>query len=197
MIISPGVASTALPSTVIVTTSGFVSVTSLIGALPVLDVDEELVAEHPERRDDRRRDRRAEWTDRRHVRRPLRRPLDARADVVAHVHQQVEVVHAAVAGFDAVHDLVEPGRALATGRALAAGLPGEGAHEAPRGPDHAGRVIHGDDRAGAHHRPALALDLGLVEGNVESLGPEPERRGAAGDEGLELTAVADAGAEAR
>src|SRR4051812_7125325 len=109
MIISPGLASIALPSTVIVTTSGLAGATSVIRAPPVLDVDEELVAEHPEGRDDRRRDRRPERADRRHVRRPLRRPLDAGADVVADVHQEIEVLHAAVAGFDAVHDLVEPG----------------------------------------------------------------------------------------
>src|SRR3954451_15176091 len=125
MIISPGLASTALPSTVIVIVSGFDSVVSLIRATTILDVDEELVAEHPEGGHDRRRDRRAERADRRHVGRPLRRPLDAGADVVAHVHEQLEVLHAAVAGLDAVHDLVEPRRALATGRALPARLAGE------------------------------------------------------------------------
>src|SRR5688500_10394323 len=111
MIISPGLASTALPSTVMFTTSVLLAV-SVIRARPVLDVHEELVAEHAERRHDRGRDRRAEEADRGHRRRPGERPLHAGHDVVAHVDEQVEVLHAACALLDAVHHLLEPAAAL-------------------------------------------------------------------------------------
>src|SRR5687768_10932293 len=134
MIISPGFASTTLPSTVIETVSGRVSLTSVIRAGSILDVDQELVPEHPQRRDDRRRDRRPQRADRRHVRRPLRRPLHAGADVVADVHEDVEVLHAPVAELDPLHDLVEPRRTLAAWRALPARLAGEETDEAPRRP---------------------------------------------------------------
>src|SRR5688500_18913290 len=119
MIISPGSASTTLPSTVIDTVAFCAtSLTSVIGAAAVLDVEEELVAEQTEGGHDRLRDRGPELADRLHVGRPLlRRELHARADVVADVLQHVEILHAAVAELDAAHDLVEPRRALAARRA--------------------------------------------------------------------------------
>src|SRR5688572_24666431 len=125
MIISPLRASMTLPSTVIETVSTGVSVTSVIGAGSVLDVDEELVAEHLDGRDDGHRRRRTQEADRGHrVREP-----EPGGDVVADVEQEVEVAHAAVARLDAVHDLRQPAGALAARRALPARLPLEEAHE--------------------------------------------------------------------
>ena len=66
---------------------------SLIGAAPLLDVDEELVAEHLDGRADRRRDGRAEHADGG----LLGGPGQAGGDVVAGVEQQVEVLLPAVA----------------------------------------------------------------------------------------------------
>src|SRR5688572_19288523 len=96
MIISPARASTDRPSTVIVSRSGLVDA-SAKGTRTFLDVDQELVAEHPEGGDDGRRDRGAKRADRGHVRWPARRPLNTGGDVVAHVHQEVEILDATAA----------------------------------------------------------------------------------------------------
>src|SRR6516164_2210749 len=60
---------------------------SVKGTAPFLDVHEELVAEHADTRRDGRRDGRAEHADRR----LLRRPVHPGGDVVAQVHEEVEV----------------------------------------------------------------------------------------------------------
>src|SRR3546814_3373587 len=82
-------------------------------------VGDELVLEAHDRRGDRRDRRGAERADGG----LLRRPGDPGADVVAHVEQQADVFRAAVAVEHAAHDLLEPARALAARRALAAALP--------------------------------------------------------------------------
>src|SRR5687768_18424177 len=46
----------------------------------------------------------------------------APGDVVGDVVKELQVLHAALALLDAMHDAVEPAGALAAGRALAAGL---------------------------------------------------------------------------
>src|SRR5687768_12578993 len=144
MITSPGRASTSRPSMVIFKPVVVSFAVSVKGALPVLDVDQELVAEHAEGRDIGRGYRRAQRTDRGHGGRELDRELNSRGDVVAHVHQQVEVLHAAGAVLDAVHDLLEPTAALPTRRALATGLVREEAHEAPRDAHRACRLVPDD-----------------------------------------------------
>src|SRR5438309_709203 len=123
----------AFPSTVILIGSGAKR------APAVFDVDEELVAEHLDAGDDRGGDRRAQHADRR----LLGRPAQAGRDVVADVEQQVEVGLAALAQLEAAEDLVEPAPALAARRALPARLPVKEPGDAPGGPDHAGRVVHG------------------------------------------------------
>src|SRR5437763_4096439 len=74
----------------------------------VLDVVHELVAEMLDEALHRQRGRVAERADR------------AAGNVVRHVVEEVEILHAPCAVLDAVHDAVEPARALAAGRALAA-----------------------------------------------------------------------------
>src|SRR5580658_8256453 len=116
MIISPLSACTERPSRVMVTLSG--GGLGGKGARPFLDVDQELVAEHPHPRHDGARDRRAERADRR----LLRRPRQARGNVVTGVEQQVQVGLAAPAGLDALQDLLQPPRPLPARGALPAGL---------------------------------------------------------------------------
>src|SRR3954469_11897558 len=107
---SPGLASIVTPLTVTVSVvfAGASCSVSATRTAPFLDVEEVLVAEALDRRRDRRDGGRPERADRR----LLRRPCDAGRDVVGHVEQQLEVVLAAGAGLDAVHDLLEPRRAL-------------------------------------------------------------------------------------
>src|SRR5665213_3206740 len=116
---------------------------SLIGAAPLLDVDQELVAEHGDGRADRRRDGRPEHADGR----LLGRPGHPRRDVVARVEQEVEVLLAAFAPFDPVHDPLQPSRAFTARGALTAGLAGEELGDPPGGPHGAGVVVHDDHRA--------------------------------------------------
>src|SRR5947208_1802609 len=113
MIISPGLASAARPSTVKVTTSALMSVKR---TRALLDVGEVLVSEHLDRGRDRRRDRWPQHADRRLG----RRPRQAGGDVVAHVEEQVEVGHAPTPELDPPQHLVEPPTALTARGALAA-----------------------------------------------------------------------------
>src|SRR5947209_10163914 len=197
---SPGWASIARPSTVTVRVSLAVcsvcdistAASCAVRALPVFDVDEELVAEHADGRDDRRGDGRAEDADRCLP----RRPGQTRGDVVADVEEEVEVLFPSGAALDSVHDLVDPAGALSAGGALATRLVVEETGDAPRGPHRARGVVHHDDGPGAEHGPRLP-DLVLVEGHVDLVGPEPRGRGAAGDERLQLPVVDDAAAQPR
>ncbi len=84
--------------------------------------------------------------------------------------------------------------ALPAGRALAARLPVEEAHDSPRGPHHAGGVVHRDDRARAGH--AAGRGDGLVgQRGVEVLRAQPGRGRAARDDDLQLVVVADPAAQ--
>src|ERR1700722_18217046 len=94
---------------------------SVKGTPPFLHVHQELVAEHADARRDGRRDRRSENADGG----LLRRPGHAGRDVVAQVHEEVQIFLAPVAILNSVHDPLQPARALAAGRALAARLAGE------------------------------------------------------------------------
>src|SRR5580658_951266 len=114
MIISPLLASTARPSMVRVTFGGVGF--GAIGARHVLDVGQELVAEHAHAAHDGARDRGAEGADRG----LLGGPGEAGGDVVAGVEEQVEVGLAAPPGLDALEDLFQPAGPFATRRALAA-----------------------------------------------------------------------------
>src|SRR5664279_4787283 len=122
---SPLCAVTSRPSRVNGTVSAdpscpgpWAAVCSPIGAPALLDVDEELVAEHLDGRADGGGDGRPEHADGG----LLGRPGQSGGDVVARIEEQVEVLFAAVSRLDALHDLVQPPRALPAGRALAAGL---------------------------------------------------------------------------
>src|SRR4051794_39023486 len=97
MIISPFLASTGRPSRMIVTVSSVSAMVSAIRAGAVLDVDEELVTEHADRRHDRTGNRRPEGADRRLP----RRPGQTRRDVVTDVEQEIQVRGAALALLDA------------------------------------------------------------------------------------------------
>src|SRR3546814_9814628 len=96
-----------------------------------------------------RSDRRGDRRDRRGAERAdgglLRRPGDPGADVVAHVEQQADVLRAAVAVEHAAHDLLEPARALAARRALAAALQGEEAHDPPGRLHRVGAVVSSEE----------------------------------------------------
>src|ERR1700691_6208940 len=111
---SPGAASTLRPFTEIVT----VDFTSVKGASSLVDVLDELVAEHRDRRVHRRGNRRTEHADGR----LLRRPGESRGDVVAEIEQQVEVFHAAATVFQAIHRALDPTGSFAARRALPARL---------------------------------------------------------------------------
>src|SRR5664280_639480 len=165
---------------------------SLIGAVPLLDVDQELVAEHGDGRADRGRDGRTQDADRG----LLRRPGQPGRDVVAGVEQEVEVLLAALAPLDALHDPLEPARSLAARRALPARLTGEELGDPPGRPDGAGAVVHDDDRARAQHGACLG-HLVLAEGEIDLVRAEPRGGHAAGDERLEAPPVRDAAAEDR
>src|SRR3974390_2241683 len=102
---------------------------SAIGARTLFDVDEELVTEQLDARADRRGDRGPEHADGR----LLGGPGQPGRDVVARVEQEIEVLLATVPGLDALQDPLQPARALAAWRALAAGLAREELGDPPRG----------------------------------------------------------------
>src|SRR5580704_15963615 len=141
---------------------------SAMRTAPFLDVHEEVVAKHPDPRRDRRRDGRPQDADRR----LLRRPRHPRGQVVAHVHEEVDVRLAPVTVLDAPQDLLQPSAPLTTRRALATRLAPEEAGDPPRGAHHARGVVHHDDGPRPEHRPGVA-HLVLPEGEIEVLGPEP------------------------
>ena len=100
------------------------------------------------------------FVDRRERRRDRRVREDADRHAVGHLvadaSEQVDVLGPALAVLDARQDQVQPGRPLAAGRALAAGLVGEELRQVLRGVDDAGCLVHHDDRGRAEHRAALA-----------------------------------------
>src|SRR6478736_2801717 len=102
---SPGSAEMTRPSTVSVSVV-FVSDNRRLRRREVLV---EVRSEATYDRRDRRGGRRAERADRR----LLRGPHEAGADVVGHVHQQVDVGATTLTSDDAPEDALEPGRALA------------------------------------------------------------------------------------
>src|ERR1700677_4532286 len=165
---------------------------SLIGAASLLDVDQELVGEHLDGRPDRRGDRRPEHADGG----LLGWPRQTGGDVVAGVEEEVKILLPAVAGLDALHDLLQPAGSLATGGALAARLPEEELGDPPGRPYRAGVVVHDHDRPRPEHRPGRA-HLVLTEGQVDLVRSEPRGRHASGDERLQLASVGDAAAEHR
>src|SRR6185437_10626447 len=174
---SPGLAATVRPSRLMAISSVKGSVK---GAPPLFDVDEELVSEHADGRGDRRGDGRTHHADGR----LLRGPGHAGGDVVAEIHEKVEIFLAPGAILNSVHDALEPTRALPARRALPAGLAGEELGDAPGRPDHAGGRVHDDHRAGAQHGTGRA-DLVLPEREIDLVVPEPRGRHPAGDERLE------------
>src|SRR5271169_1698974 len=120
---------------------------SAMGAPAFLDVHQELVAEHAQRGGDRGRDGRPQHADGR----LLRRPRHTRGDVVAGIHEQVEIRLATRTVLDAAQDLLEPAAALPARRALAARLPPEEPGDPPGGAHHTGGVVHDHDRPRAEH----------------------------------------------
>src|ERR1700722_10655870 len=124
MLSSPGVADTVRPSRaggISAGAAGGVRPDSGKGTPPFLHVDQELVPEHADGRGDGRGDGRAEHADGG----LLRWPGHAGRDVVAEVHEQVEIFLASGAILNSVHDPLEPARALAARCALPARLAGE------------------------------------------------------------------------
>ncbi len=136
----------------------------------------------------------AEVLDRRQRRR--RRGVAERAqrladDVVADADQQVDVAHLPFAVLDPRQDLVEPVAAFAARRALAARLVLVEVQQVRRRPHHAGRLVHDDDAGRAEHRAGLrhVVEAGR---DVELIGQQDRHRRSAGDDRLQLVAVADA-----
>src|SRR5271155_566536 len=117
---SPGLAVTVRPSRLKASSLDSCSVlaVSVKGASPFLDVHEELVAEHADARRDGRRDGGSQHADGR----LLRRPGHAGGDVVAQVHEKVQIFLAPVAVLNSEQDALQPARPFAAGRALAARL---------------------------------------------------------------------------
>src|ERR1700734_171006 len=134
MMSSPLVAVTSRPSSVNVIWSAggspvlaSVLAVSVKGTPPLFDMDQELVTEHADARRNGRGDGRAQHADGR----LLGRPGHAGRDVVAQVHQKVQIFLAPVAILNSPHDALEPARSFAARRALAAGLAGEELGDAP------------------------------------------------------------------
>src|SRR5690606_19708707 len=100
------------------------------GTTAVPDVGVDLVPEVLLEGDDRRNGGRAERADRGH----LGRPVEADAEPVRDVDEQIEVDCPPLPLLDPAQDHLHPGRALTTGRALAARLVGveATARSAPR-----------------------------------------------------------------
>src|SRR5580698_11568859 len=121
---SPGAASIDRPFTVIVTVE---RMTSVMRAPTIGHVLHEVVTEHLDRRVHRGRDGRTQHADRR----LLGRPGEARRDVVTEVEEEVDVLHATAAVFDAVHRALDPAGTLATRGALAAGFARKELGDAP------------------------------------------------------------------
>src|SRR5579862_7070301 len=107
---------------------------SAMGAASVLHVHQEFVAEHADARGDRRRDGRPQHADGG----LLRWPAHARGQVVAHVHEQIQIALEPGAVLDAAQDVLEPAARLATRGALTARLAAEEARDAPGGAHGAG-----------------------------------------------------------
>ena len=117
-------------------------------------------------------------------------------DVVADADEQIDVAHLAFAVLDPREDLEQPVAAFAARRALAARLVLVEVQQVLRRPHHAGGLVHDDDARRAQHRSGLGH---VVEGrgDVELIGQQDRHRRAAGDDRLELVAVADAAGELR
>ena len=112
-------------------------------------------------------------------------------DVVRHARQEIEIAHLAVAALNLREDLEQPVAALAARRALAARLVRVEVHQVHRRPHHAGRLVHDDHAGRAEHRARLLH--GVEAGrDVELIGHQDRDRRSAGDDRLELVAVADA-----
>src|SRR5262252_9120260 len=112
-------------------------------------------------------------------------------DVRRDARQQIEIAHLAFAALDALEDLVEPVRAFAARRALAARLVTIEMQQVLGEPHHAGGVVEHDDRRRSEQRPGL-LD-GVEAGLRVELVRHQDRHGrAAGDDRLQFPAVAHA-----
>ena len=88
-----------------------------------------------------------------------------------------------LARLDPLEQPQHPARALAAGRALAARLVLVEVDEVLRHPHHAGRVVHHDGAGGAEHGAGLGHAV-EVHRDVDLVGGEDRRRGAAGDHRL-------------
>src|SRR5487761_1643995 len=148
MIISPFLACTGRPSTVMVTVSAGSgicrSLLQAVGrerAMAEADMVQELVPEHADPRGHRTGDGRAQDA----YGGLGRRPAHPGHDVVADVHQKVEVGFAALAVLNTLHDLFDPTRPLPAWRALPARLAVEKPGDPPYRPHHAGRFVHHRD----------------------------------------------------
>src|SRR5580692_9045227 len=106
---------------------------SVKGTPSFLHVHQELVAEHADAGRDGRRDRRPEDADGR----LLGGPGHTGRDIVAQVHEEIQIFLAPVAILNSVHDTPKPARPLAAGRTLDARLAGEELGDAPGGANHA------------------------------------------------------------
>src|SRR5580700_4456176 len=91
--------------------TGSAMVASAVGAASVFDMDQELVAEHPDARGDGRRDGGTEHADGG----LLRRPGHPGREVVADVHQELQVTVPALPVLDPPQDLLQPAAAFPAG----------------------------------------------------------------------------------
>ena len=199
---SPGCASNVTPSTVTVTVVFFASGASdsVVGhaCTPASccrsQALEHLVAEELVHAGDAAHRRRTERADRGLHERRVR---DAGRDVAADRDQEIEVVGTTRAVRHAVEHLLDPARAFAARRALAARLVREELGEPPRDEHRVDGLVEHHDRAGAEHDAERLLHEVHVERRVEVLvaAGEPLRRRAARDEELDLAVLADAARE--
>ena len=141
-----------------------------------------LVAEILERRQDRVRRR---LTERAHC---------VRLDVVAELFHLIEILERAVAGRDLVEHFEKASRTDTARRALAAALVDREVEEEARDVDHAGRVVHDDHTAGAHHSADLDQVV-IIDRQIEILRRDAAAGRTAGLNGLKLSAVRDAAAD--
>src|SRR4030095_105779 len=131
---------------------------------------------------------------RRHCRRVAKRTDGVAHDIVADVENKTEIALVALALFSAAKNLFHPVTAFAARAALTARLMGEKTRKVPRGPNHAGGIVHHNDPARAE-QTSCRLDGFIVEIYfLQLVRAQHRHRTATGNDPLELSAVGHAAA---
>jgi hypothetical protein len=112
-------------------------------------------------------------------------------DLLGKLLEHINFALAGLALLEAVHDLVRPLAALATWRALTAGLMVVELREARDGAHDVSRLVHDNDGGGTETRLRVLERVEIHKLVVADMLGEDGRRGAAGDDSLEVVPAAD------